>query len=304
MYQQSQQQFFCGFGPLLRSKKSPNCAIQLFNVEGDGAMCQSRLTHGLVQPFTRLYNGSWVFAALNQQVPVLMNCPNSTVPTSLLGFGVINLPEGCTLTSDDYYYPHTFTGFSDLEMSFRLEPEEAEAGLHTHSLQQIEPGVSGPGEPAVIAAVEAELEAEAEYYDEYDVATARNTEADPGVTEQQLSEEATTRVSVETSYNVLSDGPEIVENTLDDDDVIDYSDEGLKDNEDGKIDHYIITKADFIKDTSEESSSGEIKISPETGEEATEVHHDVLVKLKHDISQSNDWLLNINNAFRELRKLV
>ena len=31
-------------------------------------MCQSRLTHGLVQPFTRLYNGSWVFAALNQQV--------------------------------------------------------------------------------------------------------------------------------------------------------------------------------------------------------------------------------------------
>ena len=267
-------------------------------------MCQSRLTHGLVKPFTRLYNGSWVFAALNQQVPVLMNCPNSTVPTSLLGFGVINLPEGCTLTSDDYYYPHTFTGFSDLEMSFRLDPDEAEAGLHTHSLQQIAPGVLGPGEPAVIAAVEAELEAEAEYYDEYDVATARNTEQDPGVTQQQLSEEATTRVSVETSYNVLSDGPEIVENTLDDDDVIDYSDEGLKDNEDGKIDHYIITKADFIKDTSEESSSGEIKISPETGEEATEVHHDVLVKLKHDISQSNDWLLNINNAFRELRKLV
>ena len=36
--------------------------------QGDGAMCQSRLTHGLVQPFTRLYNGSWVFAALNQQV--------------------------------------------------------------------------------------------------------------------------------------------------------------------------------------------------------------------------------------------
>ena len=114
---QGQQQFFCGFGPLLASKKSPNCAIQLFNVEGDGAMCQSRLTHGLVQPFTRLYNGSWVFAALNQQVcfsaivslgmnqtsrqlncysqvPVLMNCPSSSVPTSLLGFDVINLPDG------------------------------------------------------------------------------------------------------------------------------------------------------------------------------------------------------------------
>ena len=30
---QGQQQFFCGFGPMLASKKSPNCAIQLFNVE-------------------------------------------------------------------------------------------------------------------------------------------------------------------------------------------------------------------------------------------------------------------------------
>ena len=31
-------------------------------------MCQSKVTHGLVQPFNRLYNGSWVFAALNAQV--------------------------------------------------------------------------------------------------------------------------------------------------------------------------------------------------------------------------------------------
>ena len=33
---QGQQQFFCGFGPMLASKKSPNCAIQLFNVEVSG----------------------------------------------------------------------------------------------------------------------------------------------------------------------------------------------------------------------------------------------------------------------------
>ena len=111
------QQFYCGFGPLLQSQRSPSCEIQLFNVEGEGAMCQSRLTHGLVQvqtthhqydvsintnmqPFTRLYNGSWVFAALNTQVPVMMNCPNSSIPTSLLGFGVINLLPGCTLSSE------------------------------------------------------------------------------------------------------------------------------------------------------------------------------------------------------------
>ena len=37
-------------------------------IQGDGAMCQSKVTHGLVQPFNRLYNGSWVFAALSSQV--------------------------------------------------------------------------------------------------------------------------------------------------------------------------------------------------------------------------------------------
>jgi hypothetical protein len=82
VYQQGGQQFFCGFGPLLQSAKAASCVIQvsslplssddgrlrcpptchqpayhsllqLFNVDGEGAMCQSRLTHGLVQPFTR-----------------------------------------------------------------------------------------------------------------------------------------------------------------------------------------------------------------------------------------------------------
>ena len=32
-----------------------------------------------------------------KKVPVEMHCPQSTIPTSLLGFGVINLMEGCTL---------------------------------------------------------------------------------------------------------------------------------------------------------------------------------------------------------------
>ena len=34
-------------------------------------MCQSKVTHGLVQPFNRLYNGSWVFAVLNAQVSII-----------------------------------------------------------------------------------------------------------------------------------------------------------------------------------------------------------------------------------------
>ena len=41
VYQQKEQQFFCGFGPMLQSKKSPNCAIQLFNVEGNDSKDRS-----------------------------------------------------------------------------------------------------------------------------------------------------------------------------------------------------------------------------------------------------------------------
>ena len=327
---QGQQQFFCGFGPLLASKKSPNCAIQLFNVEGDGAMCQSRLTHGLVQPFTRLYNGSWVFAALNQQVcfsaivslgmnqtsrqlnsysqvPVLMNCPNSSVPTSLLGFGVINLPDGCTLTSDDYYYPHTFAGFSDMALSFKLGADDYEEGGDIHHLNSITAGDSTREEPLVISAVEAELEDdyENEYYDEdYDMSTSASTDNYAQDDMDEFSDDVTTRVSVQTSYNVLSNGPEILDNSVNYDDTNNSNDEGFSNKDGEKMDNYIITKDDFINDNSEESSSGEIIVSPESEDDTTEIHHDVLVKLKSDLTQNNQWLVNINNAIREFRRLM
>ena len=310
VYQQKEQQFFCGFGPLLQSKKSPNCAIQLFNVEGDGAMCQSRLTHGLVQPFTRLYNGSWVFAALNQQVPVMMNCPNSSVPTSLLGFGVINLPEGCTLTSDDYYYPHTFSGFSDLSMTFKLDSagegfdEESDKldddAEYVHSLQQIMSADSAHEEPLIIAAVEAEDDT-----DEYDPVTRRServTTIDNDEEYEDFGDDVTTKVSVETSYNVLSNEAEIVDNYVKNGSTNEDNNEGLNNNED--TDNNILTKNDFVEDDNEDSKSEELHIIPESDDEETEVHHDVLIKLKNDLSKSNKWLININNAFRELRNLM
>ena len=37
-----------------------------------------------------------------------------------IGFGVINLLEGCTLSADDYMYPHTFTGFSDIDLAIEV----------------------------------------------------------------------------------------------------------------------------------------------------------------------------------------
>jgi len=306
VYQQKEQQFFCGFGPLLQSKKSPNCAIQLFNVEGDGAMCQSRLTHGLVQPFTRLYNGSWVFAALNQQVPVLMNCPNSSIPTSLLGFGVINLPDGCTLTSDDYYYPHTFSGFTDMTMSFKLDEDldddtDYDETEYTHTLHQIRPDDSTYEEPLIISAVEAEVDDE-EYYDLVTTASERMyTMEDDDI--EGFSDDVTTKVSVEMSYNVLSNDPEIVDNSVNNVDDNDDNDKEYTNNQEDKTDNYIITKDDFINNASEDSSSDELKVI-ESPNDSTEVHHDVLVKLKSDITNGNNWLININNAVRELRKLM
>ena len=54
-------------------------------------MCQSKVTHGLVQPFERLYNGSWVFAALNAQVTFLNYFPETKNPIDNFFFN--DLPD-------------------------------------------------------------------------------------------------------------------------------------------------------------------------------------------------------------------
>ena len=94
----------------------------------------------------------------------MMNCPNNSVPTSLLGFGVINLPDGCTLTSDDYYYPHTFAGYTDLSMTFKLNEDDPEYddseysySPTSHSLL-LNPDDTAYDEPLIISAVEAEAD--------------------------------------------------------------------------------------------------------------------------------------------------
>ena len=53
------------------------------------------------------------------KVPVEMHCPQSTIPTSLLGFGVINLMEGCTLRCDDLPMTMTDTTTSKITKSNR-----------------------------------------------------------------------------------------------------------------------------------------------------------------------------------------
>ena len=187
-----------------------------------------------------------------------------------------------------------------MALSFKLEDSEdlQEAGdiHHLNSITDL---------PPVIAAVEAEPEYE--YYDEeYDMATSASTDHYAQDDMEEFSDDVTTRVSIETSYNVLSNGPEIVDidnNNVNNDDT---NDEGFSNkDEEEKMDHVIITKDDFINDdASEESSSGEIVVSPESEDDTTEIHHDVLVKLKSDLTQNNEWLININNAIREFRRLM
>jgi len=336
VYQQKGQQFFCGFGPLLQSKKSASCVIQLFNVDGGGDMCQSRLTHGLVQPFTRLYNGSWVFAALNQQVPVVMNCPNTTIPTSLLGFGVINLMEGCTLTSEEYLYPHTFTGYSDVSMSFEInldadkkmdddsdeddtkdedyheEYEDYEYGIH-----QINYEYDYTDEPLIISAVEAETE---DYYDT--VATGTESYISTSLPDEDyFSDDLTTRVSVETSFDVISNIPsstEIKEMSEKFGVIIPEPstspEEEMKDNLVTKDDFVVPQASNHLEDDSLDMSTeeatlrntvgNELKILPEDSDQQTEVHHNVLVKLKDKIKNGKHWLDNFSSTFREFRRLI
>ena len=95
-----------------------SCVMQLYQGTEDPTWCQSRLRHGLIQPFTRLYNGSWIFAALHERFDVDLQCPDATTPTSLMGFGVISLAEGCTITSHEFWYPHTLTGVINVNLDF------------------------------------------------------------------------------------------------------------------------------------------------------------------------------------------
>lgn len=121
------EQFYCGLQPMLRADMARSCVMQLYQGLPDPAWCQSRLKHGLVQPFTRLYNGSWIFAALNDQVPVRLECPEEVTPTGLVGFGVIHLAEGCTITSDEFWYAHTQSRMMEINIRFGKEFDEMDS---------------------------------------------------------------------------------------------------------------------------------------------------------------------------------
>ena len=81
-------------------------------------LCFDQFILGMVQPFSRLYNGSWVFSAISENVQVTLQCPDGNIPTSLMGFGIVGLAEGCTISNEEFWYPHTFAGSMQLNLSF------------------------------------------------------------------------------------------------------------------------------------------------------------------------------------------
>ena len=140
-------------------------------------------------------------------------------------------------------------------------------------------------EPLIISAVEAEEEEKEYYYDE---------EPGAATTEPEFfSEDLTTKVSVATSFGILTNLP------------------GTE---------TLLTKADFVAEAEEEGSgagagesvedgegglvSGVVSVLPEAEDQETEVHHDVLLKLKDRIKHGNNWLENFSETFRQLRGLL
>ena len=114
----SDRHFYCGLPPLLDATTTRSCVMQLYQGRTSSEWCQSKLIYGMVQPFSRLYNGSWVFSALSENVQVTLQCPDGNIPTSLMGFGIVGLAEGCTISNEEFWYPHTFAGAMQLSMNF------------------------------------------------------------------------------------------------------------------------------------------------------------------------------------------
>ena len=195
------------------------------------------------------------------------------------------------LSSADFHYPHTFTSYTSVDISFSLNSPHDKMDEQDYEDYEDYNEVPRPfnfdsSEPLVIAANEAEVE------------------------EDYFSNELTTRVSVESSVNVISNIPE--------------QGEDIHDSETKKSG--LVTKEDFIKDAAianvanimdvmvssndiqmsvaTELPNTELKLVPEGADTDTELHHDVLLKLRNKIKNGKHWLDDFTSAVREIRKAM
>ena len=70
-----------------------------------------------------------LYSILSFQISVMLECPDGRQPTALVGFGVISLKEGCTITSREFHYPHTFRGIVEISISSGAFNKEVTIGL-------------------------------------------------------------------------------------------------------------------------------------------------------------------------------
>ena len=177
-------------------------------------------------------------------------------------------PKLIPLSSADFHYPHTFTSYTSVDISFSINSphdkmDEQEGYEEYEDYNEVpRPFNFDSNEPLVIAANEAEVE-----------------EEDISDNEDFFSNEFTTTVSVESSVNVISNIPE----------EEDYDSETKKSG--------LITKEDFIKDAAianvanimdvmvssndiqmsvaTDLPNTELKLLPEEVDADTELHHEV-----------------------------
>ncbi len=48
----------------------------------------------------------------------MLECSGEKTPTALVGFGVLSLAEGCTITSEEFWYAHTSSGLIEINTGF------------------------------------------------------------------------------------------------------------------------------------------------------------------------------------------
>ena len=208
------------------------------------------------------------------------------------------IPTNFFPSSADFHYPHTFTSYTSVDISFSLNSphdkmdEQDDYEEYEDYNEVPRPFNFDSNEPLVIAANEAELEEDVSDDDDY------------------FSNEFTTRVSVESSVNVISTIPE--------------QESGIRDTETKKAG--LVTKEDFMKDAAianvanimdvmvssndiqmsaaTELPNTELKLMPEGDDTDTELHHEVLLKLRNKIKNGKHWLDDFTSAVREIRKTM
>ena len=213
-------------------------------------------------------------------------------------FENIQWPINFSPSSADFHYPHTFTSYTSVDISFSLNSphdkmdEQDDYEEYEDYNEVPRPFNFDSNEPLVIAANEAELEEDVSDDEDY------------------FSNEFTTRVSVESSVNVISTIPE--------------QELGIRDTETKKAG--LVTKEDFIKDAAianvanimdvmvssndiqmsaaTELPNTELKLMPEGDDTDTELHHEVLLKLRNKIKNGKHWLDDFTSAVREIRKTM